>query len=173
MNPQFAAMGVAAVLVVVMLYMQRCEGMTDWQREQEREREDAARSQERQLSATQIIRARMDARAAEGPRARQNKKDRPAPERDILVAHAVGASSAEAMMLDQLYIGDDYETPDDKYMRSVMAAGEEGMLPEGMTIPFDDFERCAMIRQDKKRQAIYGDVLKTPESADNISLANA
>lgn len=94
------------------------------------------------------------------------------PERTVMVCHAVGASGAEELALDELDITTDYETVEDKYYRSITDGDKDGPQAEGMAVPSDQFERAALIRQDVKRQAIYGNLPHVPGQADTISKAN-
>ena len=92
------------------------------------------------------------------------------PEQTIMAMHQSGATVSDAHLTSDQVHAPHPESTTSQLLRSSIV--RDGPILEGMAVPYDDFERKAMIRQDNIRQKIYGDHMQYPCSADVLSELN-
>ena len=99
------------------------------------------------------------------------------PEGNVMICHGAGNALRDRLMVIREGLSEDQipvrsnETSDSQLIRSI-SSGFDGPQLEGMAAPIDDFERTALLRQNVKKQEIYGEQAHMPSSADSLSELN-
>ena len=92
------------------------------------------------------------------------------PENTIMDIHKNGATVSDApISSDQVHV----KHPESTMSQLLRSSNvRDGPTLEGMAVPYDDFERKAMIRQDNIRQYKYGERMQYPSNANVLSELN-